>query len=356
MGWSLRFWGKGDKDTDKDNEVSQASDSISGDSLRSGGDPHLSAKYDDAEISEALSDKDITPVKVKGEKLATQTPLITAGMPDALIEEKPNLRLSPYDLERGNYCSNVLALCHNAVRREIVDWEVDVFPGMERVVEKESAEGNECGMEVVAVAGKLGMWWSGFARLILCGSLVEDMIVKKAFEDIYVGYGKETKDIEKKHKRCVEKNTVQLETAIRRVDRSMRTLEDMNEDDDIHEMMADLKRTWDAFTGMLLDMYNGSEQLIASIDKFVREPIEYEDLEEEAARVFITKKKWGQDSEKKRGELLVSLTRWMGDESFMRRWASDNLSKKEAKRFEVWMNDYRKGRAAIVEGFHQHRA
>eukprot|EP00172_Hildenbrandia_rubra_P000146 Plantae.Rhodophyta-Hildenbrandia_rubra.ctg10651.p2 GENE.Plantae.Rhodophyta-Hildenbrandia_rubra.ctg10651~~Plantae.Rhodophyta-Hildenbrandia_rubra.ctg10651.p2 ORF type:complete len:354 (+),score=94.10 Plantae.Rhodophyta-Hildenbrandia_rubra.ctg10651:130-1191(+) len=352
MVWGFSLWG-GRKNSGGDVETSQASDSVSGDSLRSGAG--RSSTKVGGEGAEALSAKDVVPVEVTREKLSTRVPLLSKGMPETLVEARPGLRLTEYDLERGMFCANVLSLCHNAVRREVVDWEVDVIAGMERIVERESGENNPCGMEVVSVAGKLGMWWAGFARLILCVSLVEDMVVKKAFEDVYVGFGKETREMEKNFRKCVEKNNVYLETAIRRVDRAMKTLEDVQEDDDIREMVQECKRTWNAFITMLLDLYTSSEDLIKSIDKFVREPIEYEELEQGSARIFITKKKWGEDSEKKRGELLVMLTRWMGDEMFMRRWASANLSKKEAKKFEIWMNDYRAGRLALVDSFHQLR-
>lgn len=260
-----------------------------------------------------------------------------------MVEERPELKFSEYDMSRSNYASNVLALIHNAVRLEMADMWGDILPSLQSRCEDGSNN-----TLIKADADDVRNWWSGFARFALTASLVDDMVVKKAFDDVYVGYDKETKTIEKLLQKFQEKNNVYLELAVRKMALSV----DHFENNISVKGFTDLVKAWQMLATMLADIYAESEQLIAAIDRWVRNPFEYKDLEKQAAKIFTSKKRWG-DDEAKRGEMIVILCRWVGTEDLMREWMFRNLTKKELKGIDKWMDDYRDKRLAIIDRFHQ---
>lgn len=288
-----------------------------------------------------LEPSDSTPTAVEDLSRPLRVPL--TAIPSFMVEERPELKFSEYDMSRSNYASNVLALIHNAVRLEMADMWGDILPSLQSRCEDGSNN-----TLIKADADDVRNWWSGFARFALTASLVDDMVVKKAFDDVYVGYDKETKTIEKLLQKFQEKNNVYLELAVRKMALSV----DHFESNISVKGFTDLVKAWQMLATMLADIYAESEQLIAAIDRWVRNPFEYKDLEKQAAKIFTSKKRWG-DDEAKRGEMIVILCRWVGTEDLMREWMFRNLTKKELKGIDKWMDDYRDKRLAIIDRFHQ---
>lgn len=260
-----------------------------------------------------------------------------------MVEDRPELRLSPYDLSRGMYAANVQALAHNAVRLEMADMWGDILPSLQSRCE----EGVETGL-AESDAKDVRDWWSGFARFALTASLVDDMVNKTAFEDVYVGFDKETKHIHKMYLKVQEKNNVHLEMAAKKMAKAVSAFED----DVSVPGFTGLVKAWQSLASMLADIYAESEALVKAIDRWVRNPFEYKDLEKQAARIFTNKKRWG-DDDSKRGEMVVILCRWVGTEELMREWMFRNLTKKELRGIDKWMDDYRDRRLAIIDRFHQ---
>lgn len=268
------------------------------------------------------------------------------AMPEYLVEEQPQLKLSEYDMARGQFARNVLALTHNAVRLEMADMWGDILPSLQFRCEQGAGQ---------ALARNdyddLRDWWSGFARFALTASLVEDMVVKKAFDDIYVGFDRELKTMEKQYHKVLEKNNVSLELAVRKMAKAV----DDFEKGEAATSFTQLVKSWQALASILADIYESSEELVESIDRWVRNPFVYKDLERQATKIFTSKKRWGED-DAKRGEMVIILCRWVGTEELMLEWMHRNLTKKELRSVDKWMDDYRYRRLAIVDRFHQKKA
>lgn len=267
------------------------------------------------------------------------------AIPAFMVEERPELRLTPYDMSKSMYAANVQALVHNAVRLEMADMWGDILPSLQSRCD-EHANGL-----TVEDADDLRDWWSGFARFALTSSLVDDMINKKAFDDVYVGFDKDTKAIQKMFLKVQEKNNVHLEMAVRKMAKSVKVFEE----DISVDGFTGLVKSWQVLAAILADIYAESEELVRTIDRWVRNPFEYKDLEKSAAKIYTNKKRWGED-DSKRGEMIVILCRWVGTEELMREWMFRNLTKKELKVIDKWMDDYRDRRLAIIDRFHQKKA
>lgn len=268
------------------------------------------------------------------------------AIPSFLVDDRPELKLSEYDMARGQFAKNVLALTHNAVRLEMADMWGDILPSLQ----------SRCTEHATSVlkqsdADDVRDWWCGFARFALTASLVEDFVCKRAYDDIAIGFEKETKAIERCFQKVQEKNNVYLEMAIKKMAKAVEEFES----DFSHKGFTKLVESWQLLASMLADIYAESEQLIAMIDRWVREPFEYKDLEKQAAKIFTSKKRWG-ENDGKRGEMIVILCRWVGTEELMREWMYRNLTKKELRSIDKWMDDYRDNRLAIIDRFHQKKA
>ncbi|KAI0559225.1 hypothetical protein FGB62_163g055 [Gracilaria domingensis] len=292
----------------------------------------------------ALGPSDSTPAAI--EDLSRPLCVSLNAIAPALVEEKPELKLREYDMSRGQYAINVLALTHNAVRVEMADMWGDIIPGLQ----KRSLPNAPLPL-TQQDTDDLRKWWSGFARFALTASLVDDMVTKKAFADVYVGFDKETKQIDALFHKVQEKNNVYLEMAFKKMAKAVESFErDVSENG-----CAQLVKSWQMLATMIGDVYTESEQLIDLIDRWVRNPFEYKDLEKQAAKIFTSKKRWG-DDDAKRGEMVIMLCRWFTAEELMREWMFRNLTKKELKCIEKWMNGYQDGRLAIIDRLYQKKA
>lgn len=288
-----------------------------------------------------LGPGDSTPAALEDLSRPLKVPL--TAIPSFMVDDRPELKLSEYDMARGQYARNVLALAHNAVRLEMADMWGDILPSLQSRCEDAASTSL-----TQADADDIREWWSGFARFALTASLVEDMVNKKAFEDIHVGFDKDTKAMDKLYRKVCEKNNVYLELAVRKMDRAVGEFEK----DYSAKGFRQLVNAWQALASMLAEIYSESEELIETIDRWIRNPFEYKDLEKQAAKIFTSKKRWGED-DNKRGEMIVILCRWVGTEELMREWMYRNLTKKELRCIDKWMDDYRDKRLAIIDRFHQ---
>lgn len=268
------------------------------------------------------------------------------AIPAFMVEERPTLKLSNYDMNQSQYCSNVLALTHNAIRLEMADMWGDILPSLESRCQMQ----NETNL-TQADADDIIQWWTGFARFALTASLVEDLIIKAAFNDVHVGYDKETKVIQKSFQKVQERNNVYLEMAIRKMESSV----DDFERDVSFNGFIELGKAWEMLAAMLAEIYHQSENLVVSIDRWLRKPVEHKGLEKTAVKIFTSKKRWGQD-DSKRGEMIIMLCRWLGTEELMREWMVRNMTKKELRSIDRWMDEYRDNRLAVIDRFHQKKA
>ena len=194
------------------------------------------------------------------------------------------------------------------------------------------------------------------------------MVIQKAFGDVYVGFRKETRSVQKLFERTQEKNNVYLEMAVRKMGRAVEALVSAYCADGMpgkspaagadknnaarKKAMEAVSGAWGVLYAMLTDIYSMAEDMVAQIDRFGADPLEYKDLEKSVARIYTQKKRWTERDEAKRGELIVILTRWMTDEAFMRNWMATYLAKHDLRRANAWMDEYRSTRLALVDKFH----
>lgn len=301
--------------------------------------PEVEADDEYAIVDDRLGPNDSTPVATTD--LTSPLQVHLDAIPPEFLIKHPEFTLSSYDLSKGQYARNVLALVHNAVRVEIAEMGIHVIPSLEaRFVAAPSNITQEDSQDMRS-------WWSGFARFALTSSLVEDFVTKKAFDDVYLGYDKETKAIHKLYQKFQEKNNVYLEMAFRKMETAVTSFEE--ESSVIH--FQQLTRAWEVLSSLLAEIYSDSENLIANIDKWIRNPFEYKDLEKQAAKIFTNKKRWG-DDDSKRGEMIIMLCRWMNSEDLMREWMFRNLTKKELKFIDRWLDNFER-RLVVVNRFHQ---
>lgn len=280
----------------------------------------------------ALTSEDSSPPDA-----AVCPPLSVIAQP--VLDAHPELQLTKYNLTKPEYCSNVLALIHNAAKLEMADMCGDILP---------SLRGRPTGRLTEEDADDLRKWWNGFARFICTTSLVEDMVLSTAFDDVYVGFRKETRAVEKLFQKTQEKNNVYLELAIKKMGRAV---EEFSSDPSEHTVLA-VAKAWNIMYSMLTDIYQSAEQMVNQIDRFGTDALEYKDLEKQAAKIYTKPKRWSERDEEKRGEMIIMLTRWMIDEGLMRNWMTRYLGKSDMRKSNRWMDDYRANRLVIIDRFH----
>lgn len=282
------------------------------------------------------------------EPVSTEVPLEAHGVPlnaipDFVLNEHPELKLANYDLSRGNICSNAIAMPHNACRLEMSDMWSDILPSLQsRPVESLTREDTS----------DLSAWWGGFARFSLTTSLVDDLIMKRAYKDIIEDFDKDAQMIRRNNAKFTEKNSVTLEIVERAMGKSVECFSERPTADNLEQLI----RAWQQLSITLCDIYNLVEDTLNSIDRWRRDDIAtHRDLEKKLAAVYTNRKRWGSD-DTKRGELVIVLTRWVGSEHVMRNWMTRNLGKKEVKCIDRWMDEYRGNRLQLIDSFHQRRA
>lgn len=265
------------------------------------------------------------------------------AIPDFVINDHPELKLSEYDMKRGTYCANAIAMPHNAVRLEMADMWSGIMPSLtSRPPEALTRED----------ASDLQAWWAGFARFALTTSLVDEHVVAIAYKDIIEDFDKDAQDIRKAKRKYEEKNTVTLEIACRGMGNAV---EDFTTTMSVENMQR-LNTAWTQMAATLSDLYALVEAILNDIDRWRREEVaEHKDLEKNMAKIYTNKKRWG-DNDAKRGEMIIVLTRWVGSEALMREWMQRCLTKRDLRNIDRWMDDYRANRLRIIDSFHQRRS
>jgi len=252
----------------------------------------------------------------------------SVGIPSVILSKYPQLALGKYDMSMRGIASNAIVVPHNASRMEIADMYGDILPSIARFDQADMME--------------LSRWWNGFARFVLTTSMVDELVVNLCMGDIIADFDKDAIYIAKNVSKFREKNTITLELAARGMSKAMEQAEP-----------EDIIAAWDTLARVLTDIYTMVEQILQHIDMWRRDDIAvHKDLEKKITAVYTDKKRWG-SHDKKRGELVVILTRSFGNEPQMRRWMKDTLTKKELGRANTWMDDYRANRLAIVDSFHK---
>ena len=263
------------------------------------------------------------------------------AIPDDIISDHPELKLKSYDMERSTYAQNVIAMPHNAVRLEIADMWGDILPSLQSRADAGFTRED---------SDDLAAWWAGFVRFALTTSLVDDYVIDKTYDDVYVGFDKETKQIERLYKKIKEKNNVYLEMAFRKMGKAVDKFSASMGTDGFESVV----KSWHLLSSTLADIYSMVEELIDLIDRWCREPLEYKDLEKNVTKIYTNKKRWG-ENDSKRGEMIVVLTRWVNSEAIMREWMNRNLTKRELRGIDKWMDDYRANRLMLIDRFHQRK-
>ncbi len=259
------------------------------------------------------------------------------AIPDGVLELHPELKLTPYDPARANTCTHAAAFVHNAARLEMADMWADIIPSL------------SSRSPLIDDATDLAKWWGGFARFILTTSMVDDLIMDKAYGDILEDFDKDATRIKSAMNRFREKNVVTLEIVCRAMGNAVELFVKQRD----AETLARLTAAWRQLTLTLHDIYSLVEKTTRDIDTWRHHDIAiHKDLPKRLATVYTNKKRWGAD-DTKRGEMIVILTRWMGTEPLMRQWMNQYLSKRELAKADRWMDQYRANRLALVDAFHQ---
>lgn len=265
------------------------------------------------------------------------------AIPDFILNDHPELKLAEYDLTRTHMCSNAIAMPHNACRLEMSDMWTDILPSLQsRPIDALTRED----------AHDLQAWWGGFARFSLTSSLVDDYVMGRAFKDIIEDFDKDAQLIKRANRKFEEKNTVTLEIVCRAMGKAVELFCEHMTADHLEQLIV----AWQNLSMTLSDIYTLVEKTLHDIDRWRRDEIaKHKDLEKKIAHVYTNKKRWGND-DSKRGEMVVVLTRWVGSEHLMREWMQRNLTKRELRCIDRWMDEYRGNRLQIIDSFHQRRA
>ncbi len=265
------------------------------------------------------------------------------AIPDFVLSEHPELKLAEYDLSRTNMCSNAIAMPHNACRLEMSDMWSDILPSLQsRPIESLTRED----------AHDLQLWWGGFARFSLTSSLVDDLIMARAYKDIIEDFDKDAQLIKRANRKFEEKNTVTLEIVCRSMGKAVELFCEHMTQDHLEQLIT----AWQNLSMTLCDIYTLVEKTLHDVDRWRRDEVAtHRDLEKKIAHIYTNKKRWGND-DTKRGEMIVVLTRWVGSEHIMREWMQRNLSKRELRCIDRWMDEYRGNRLQLIDSFHQRRA
>ncbi len=262
------------------------------------------------------------------------------AIPDFVLSEHPQLKLAEYSLARRNMCSNAIAMPHNACRLEMSDMWSYILPSLtSRPIETLTRDD----------AHDLQAWWGGFIRFSLTTSLVDDLLMARAYKDIVADFDKDAQLIKLANRKFEEKNTVTLEIVSRAMGKAVELFCEHMTSKHLTQVIA----AWRNLSMTLCDIYTLVEKTLNDVDKWRRnEAKAHKDLEKKIVRVYTNRRRWGSD-DSKRGEMVVLLTRWVDNEHVMREWMQRNLSKRELRCIDRWMDEYRASRLHLIESFNQ---
>lgn len=260
-------------------------------------------------------------------------------IPSPVVRRFPKLKLSEYDLKKVDVCSNIIAMPHNAVRLEISEMWSDILSSL-RSREDDSFTEQD--------GPDLQEWWSGFARFALTTSMVDEMVVEAASGDVILDFDKDAREIARLMRRFKDMNRVSPELACRAMGESVEKF--MSK-----PCVKNVKRvvdSWRYVSTTLTGIYEMVEDMLGRITIWRRgDEAVHKGLEERVAGVYLDRGRWGND-DAKCGEMIIVLTRWMGDEDKMRCWLERTLKGSNKRSIERWLNAYCDTRLKLVGNFH----
>ncbi len=255
-----------------------------------------------------------------------------------VCRKHPQLQLTKYDMQRGDVCSNVVAVAHNACRLEMAEMWTDVLPSLTKqwTISEDDVR-------------DFSRWWTGFARFALTTSMVDDLIMETAYKDIIEDYDKEARALKFSYRRFQDKNHVASERATRAMSAAV---DELNETQ-TEEALTKVVDAWKHLAATISDIYDHVERFLKDIDKWRREDIAmHPGLEKRITELYMDKKRFRGDVSKC-GEMMVILTRWLDDETIMRQWMERNLHSRDYKLVDKWFDSYFNNRLQLVIHFHR---
>lgn len=255
-----------------------------------------------------------------------------------VCRKHPELQLTKYDMQRGDVCSNAVAVPHNACRLEMAEMWTDILPSLTKqwMLSEDDAR-------------DLNRWWMGFARFALTTSMVDDLLMEIALKDIVEDYDKEARALKFAYRRFQDKNHVTSERATRAMNAAVDDLCKTQSE----EALACVVDAWKELAATLSDIYDHVERFLKDVDKWRREEFAvHPGLERRIVELYTDRKRFNGDVSKC-GEMIVILTRWLDDETVMRQWMERNLHSRDYKLVDKWLDSYFSNRLQLVIHFHR---
>lgn len=276
-------------------------------------------------------------VKIDVDSLPSM-PALSVRIPKHIWAEYPELELSDYDMDIDDLARNVLALVHNAVRREAVDLLCDVLPAIEML----SAQHEQVPAEHLQ---DLSTWWQQFSRFLLIASSVDNSVARSAFADVNTGgFRPETLATGRLYKKVLERTVHTTELALQ----AMRTALTAASRGGRAEI-ARFCRGARAVVRLVLDTQISAEKLVEEIDGFGAEPLRYPKLERvvwDAVRAVPDRSF--------HGIAIVCLLRWTGSAGYVLRWTSRYLDGWRVEAcVEAWIAEHAARRQRLSDVFYQ---
>lgn len=252
---------------------------------------------------------------------------------DILTGNDPFMSLSSCRLRCDSSFSNLIALLVNSVRREIADMSVYILPGLiERSTEELSIE--DC--------AEFQAWWRGFAEYVFVVFMTVAKALSMQYKDAGASLGQlqrdKRRDLTREYYRCVERLTVTSELPMKAMREKVQVLLERR----TAGAVVDVDDTWSCLTNFTLQALDDSFHVAKSIEAKLQTPMP-QGLQEKILQSMVTRPRHvhaGVTQNLFFSNVIVSLCRWMKDESTVMEFINRFFKKKVARDMELHVVQY----------------
>lgn len=267
-------------------------------------------------------------------------------VPDTIKELYPKLRFASYSFGKERDPVNVLALVHNAAKRELADLVSIILPALPALYRltllNSGLAKRDSDTEYHPDLVKLQSWWDVFVRFLFFAADFDDdvaRIVSSPAIDLALGQAevKLASSLQKNWKSLSDRYAVSMEYVFRAADRAFQDFR-----------FNPSQGTLDKFTAKCSALTNFMLESMHLSTKLVKEVMEVADVALTNLEYKVANGLCAINSDRKILYLYMC-ARWMAEPHYVRRWVNRFGGLKGRLFFESWKTTFYDQRASFVE-------
>ncbi|CAN8069441.1 unnamed protein product [Agarophyton chilense] len=261
-------------------------------------------------------------------------------LPEEHYERYPRLRPHAYHTRRPHSPQNVLALVHNAAKREIADLLLVVLPAIQHHA---TLTDFSCRIKDAPVFGdRLYQWWSTLLRVVFFVAETDEDVVNLVIKPV-ARFARKNDDhqlsntLQRRHKSVLDRYSFAMEVVLRAADRALDDFECVPDVPKLNKLVDKLT----ALSDFMLETMDTSLQLVQ--DAIAIFDVEITSLENTVATSMAAFAKTNPNV------FVFIFARWMSEESDVKHWLAKYGGLRARFFFESWKRAHYDTRQSIVE-------